>query len=189
MINQYDFTELSLSGVFQITPFSSTDNRGRLVKDYSQKLFKEKGIEFEPVETLCIYSNCNVLRGLHFQRGKGQAKLLRCVSGLIWAVAVDLRCESPTCGKWIGEELTPEKELFIPEWFALGTYALRDSILECKCGEKFYAEYDDGIRWDDGELNISWPIKINFGEPIISDRDKGLPSFQHYIKTMILSNN
>ena len=176
MINQYDFTELSLSGVFQITPFSSTDNRGMLVKDYSQKLFKEKGIEFEPVETLCIYSNCNVLRGLHFQRGKGQAKLLRCVSGLIWAVVV-------------GEELTPEKELFVPGGFALGTYALQDSILECKCGEKFYAEYDDGIRWDDGDLNINWPIKINFGELIISDRDKELPSFQHYIKTMILSNN
>lgn len=184
MINQYDFTELSLSGVFQITPFSSTDNRGMLVKDYSQKLFKEKGIEFEPVETLCIYSNCNVLRGLHFQRGKGQAKLLRCVSGLIWAVVVDLRSESSTCGKWIGEELTPEKELFVPGGFALGTYALQDSILECKCGEKFYAEYDDGIRWDDKDLSISWPLEYISNKVILSERDRNLQTYHSYLKSI-----
>lgn len=182
MPKQFEFRELSIPGVFLITPFSAVDNRGMFIKDYSQKVFAEKGIKFEPAETLCLYSHSNVLRGLHVQREKGQSKLIRCVTGLIWAVAVDLRYNSSSFGKWIGEELSPGKELFIPQRFALGTYALQDSVLECMCGEPFCEEYDDGIRWDDRDLNISWPIKSDMERPIVSDKDRNLLSFRHYIK-------
>lgn len=186
MLTHYEFKELSLSGVFKITPFQSSDDRGMLIKDYVQEVFEENGIKFEPVENLCIYSKRNVLRGLHFQRMEEQDKLIRCISGLIWAVVVDLRYGSPTFGSWIGEELAHEKELYIPRGFALGTYALQDSILECKCGEKFCPEYDDGICWNDEDLNICWPIEADSGVPIVSAKDKNLQKFKDYAKTLTL---
>lgn len=175
-----DFLKTEISGVVLVTPFYSADDRGSVIKDYSEKNFLDNGIEFVPKETLYISSQKKVLRGLHFQRIKGQAKLIRCIIGSIFGVVVDLRLESPTLGRWISYELDQKRreELFIPDGCAFGSLALEDALIVCKCGENYYKEYDDGIKWNDTDLNIRWPIKDNL---IISPKDRKLQSFRSYL--------
>lgn len=180
MVQRFDFTDLSLPGVKLITCFTAEDGRGKTIKDYSYEVFFENGVLFQPMETLYINSKKNVLRGLHFQRVKGQSKLIRCIYGSVWAVIVDINKNSPTLGKWLSLELTSDKcdEIYIPGEFAVGTLALEDAEIVCKCGEKFYAEYSDGIFWNDPKLRITWPIN---DIPILSEKDAALQSFQTYL--------
>lgn len=183
MIQQFECCELSLAGVMLITPFSYSDNRGEMVKDYSKEFFDMNGIDFQPIETIYIHSRKSVLRGLHFQREKEQPKLVRCISGSIWAAVVDLRVDSPTLGKWLSVELNQMngKEVFVPGGFAFGTLALEDSFISCKCGEAYYAEYDGGIRWNDPLLDVRWPLDSLENTPIISNKDIQLQSFRDYL--------
>lgn len=184
MIQQFELQELKLPGIYLITPFSASDHRGCMVKDYSIDFFLENSLQFEPIETLYISSNKFVLRGLHFQNTKPQSKLLRCIKGKVWCVAVDIRKDSNSIGKWISIELNDNngKEILVPGEYAVGTLALEDSMLSCKCGERFYAEYDDGIRWNDADIDIKWPINNSYNKLCISDKDKELQSLQMYLK-------
>jgi len=115
------------------------------------------------------------LRGLHFQKEPyAQAKLVRCIKGKVWDVAVDLRAASATFGKWLGFELSEENfnMLFIPDGFAHGFLTLsQEAEIFYKCSKEYSPQYDSGVRYDDPTLNISWPLK----EVIISDKDKKLP--------------
>lgn len=181
MVRPFEIKTISLSGAMAITAFQAADERGSMVKAYSRELLLEHGIDFIPIESLHITSKAGVLRGLHFQMVKPQPKLISCVYGRIWCALADIRKDSPTFGKWIYKELTGEsgEELYVPGGCAFGSLALEDSLISCQCGEQFYAEYDSGIRWDDPELKIRWPLTK---DPILSDKDKKLKSFREFVR-------
>ncbi len=184
MIHHFEFEETKLKGVELITPFYSLDNRGAFVKDYSEKVFKEHGINHSLKEVFYTYSHKGTIRAIHFQRVKEQAKLVRCISGKIFDVVVDLRKGSETFGQWEGFVLSEEnkKELLIPEHFGHGYLVLESSIVSYKCAENFYGEYDDGIIWNDKRLAIDWPLDEVEGKIILSDKDKNLQTFEEFCK-------
>ena len=124
------------------------------------------------------YSTKNVLRGLHFQKEFPQTKLVRAVVGEIYDVAIDLREDSPTYGKWHGEFLSSEnkKQFLIPKGFAHGFLVLSDFVIFCyKCDDFYHPNDEAGIIWNDPTLNIDWPTTSNL---IISDKDKLWPTFK-----------
>ena len=186
MVQKFDFQELELKGAFLIKPFYASDNRGGFIKDYNIDTFKANGIEHELKEVFYTISKKGVIRAIHFQLVKQQAKLVRCVSGHVYDVIVDLRPDSLTFGKWLGFDLTGDNmnELFIPPFFGHGYLVLDDSIVSYKCGEVFYGEGDSGIMYNDKDINIKWPFdKIGGLEKlIISDKDLNLMSFEDYKK-------
>ena len=121
----------------------------------------------------------NTLRGLHFQVNFPQAKLLRCLKGKVFDVAVDIRKNSAFYGKWVGEELSEENkyQLFIPEGFAHGYYVLSETAeITYKCSEVYHPEDEQGFRWDDPEIGIEWPET----EPILSRKDQLLPFLKDF---------
>lgn len=182
MIQKFLFKELDLNGAYLIDPFIAYDERGYFIKDYSKEVFEKSGISHDLKEVFYTNSKKGVLRGVHFQRVKEQAKLVRCVSGKIYDVIVDLRKDSPTFGKWRGYFLSGEnkKQLFIPKHFGHGYLVIESSVVSYKCGEKFYGEYDDGILWDDPALGISWPLELVANKIILSDKDQKLQSFEEF---------
>lgn len=125
-------------------------------------------------------SSYGVLRGLHFQNEKPQAKLIRVIEGTIFDVIVDLRKDSSSFGQWLGIELsdTNNKMLYVPQGFAHGFLTLSENAqIVYKCSELYYKELESGIRWNDPQLNIDWPIK-HIENIILSDKDKLLPFFK-----------
>ena len=186
MIKEFNFEELDLKGAFKIQPFYATDERGGFVKDYNIDIFKSNGIEHELKEVFYTISKRGVIRATHFQLVKLQAKLVRCISGHVYDVIVDLRPDSPTLGQGRGFDLTGENqgELYIPQYFGHGYLVLEDSVVSYKCGEVFYGEGDSGIMYNDLDINIKWPFEKIGGieNLIISDKDKNLMSFKEYIK-------
>lgn len=188
MITKFDFQELDLKGAFKIQPFYATDERGGFVKDYNIDMFKANGIEHELKEVFYTISKKGVIRAIHFQLVKQQAKLVRCVSGHVYDVIIDLRPDSPTFGQWRGFDLTGENqvELYIPEYFGHGYLVLEDSVVSYKCGEVFYGEGDSGIMYSDPDINIQWPFERIGGieNLIISEKDKNLMSFMKYIEKL-----
>lgn len=189
MVQKFEFQKLELKGAFLIKPFCATDNRGGFIKDYNVETFKANGIEHELKEVFYTISKKGVIRAIHFQLVKQQAKLVRCVSGHVYDVIVDLRPDSPTFGKWVGFDLTGENmnELYIPQYFGHGYLVLEDSIVSYKCGEVFYGEGDSGIMYNDKDLNIKWPFDKIGGEKnlIISDKDKSLFSLKGFLEKII----
>ena len=149
MIQKFEFKELELKGAFLIKPFYADDDRGGFIKDYNIDIFKSNGIDRELKEVFYTISKKGVIRAIHFQLVKQQAKLVRCVSGHIYDVIVDLRLDSPTYGHWLGFDLSGDNmlELFIPEFFGHGYLVLEDSIVSYKCGEVFNKEGDSGISF------------------------------------------
>lgn len=188
MITKFSFEELDLKGAFKIQPFYATDDRGGFVKDYNIDMFKTNGIEHELKEVFYTISKKGVIRAIHFQLVKQQAKLVRCISGHVYDVIVDLRPQSPTFGKWLGFDLTGDNqlELYIPPYFGHGYLVLEDSVVSYKCGEVFYADGDSGIMYNDSDINIQWPFEKIGGiqNLIISDKDKSLMSFNEYKKIL-----
>lgn len=186
MITKFNFEEMDLKGAFKIQPFYATDERGGFVKDYNIDMFKANGIEHELKEVFYTISKKGVIRATHFQLVKQQAKLVRCVSGHVYDVIVDLRLDSPTFGQWRGFDLTGENqvELYIPQYFGHGYLVLEDSVVSYKCGEVFYGEGDSGIMYNDPDINIQWPFEKIGGieNMIISEKDKNLMSFKEYIE-------
>ena len=186
MIQKFGFKQTSLKGAYEITPFYATDERGGFVKDYNIDMFKQNGIDHELKEVFYTISKKGVIRATHFQLVKQQAKLVRCISGHVYDVIVDLRPESPTFGKWQGFDLTcdNQKTLYVPKFFGHGYLVLEDSVVSYKCGEVFYGEGDSGIMYNDQEINIEWPYEKIGGikNLIISEKDKHLMSFFDYKK-------
>lgn len=184
MVQRFEFRELELKGAYLIKPFYASDNRGGFVKDYNVDTFKDSGIEHELKEVFYTISKKGVIRALHFQLEKQQAKLVRCVSGHVYDVIVDLRPDSPTFGKWLGFDLTGENmyELYVPRFFGHGYLVLEDSVVSYKCDEVFYAKGDSGITYNDKDIGVDWPFEKIGGEDalIISDKDRHLMSFREY---------
>ena len=179
----FKFQELELNGAYLISNFHAEDNRGTFSKRFERDIYKEAGIQFELNETCASRSMKNVIRGLHFQTHKPQAKLVSVVAGKVWDVMVDLRPDSPTYKNWIAHELSAENHLsfYIPRGFAHGFASLEDnSVILYQCDGKYDQETDTGIRFDDPEIGIDWPIDVRVA--ILSEKDLKLQSFAEYLK-------
>lgn len=150
------------------------DSRGYFFESYNMKVFEEAtGRKIDFVQDNQSFSSKNVIRGLHYQdEPYSQGKLVRCISGEIFDVAVDLRHNSATYGQWVGEYLSGEncKQLWIPEGFAHGFCVISDeAIFAYKCTNFYNPEAENTIRWDSPRLSIKWPVSED--ELIISDKD------------------
>ena len=189
MITNFEFQELDLKGAYLIKPFNAFDERGGFIKDYNIDTFKANSIEHELKEIFYTLSKRGVIRAIHFQLVQQQAKLVRCISGHIYDVIVDLRPDSLTFGQWRGFDLTGDNtlELYIPKFFGHGYLVLDDSIVTYKCGDVFYGDGDSGIMYNDPDINVKWPFEKIGGieNLIISAKDKYLMSFSEYKKNHV----
>jgi len=178
----FSFERTGFAGLIKVSPFVAEDARGCFIKDYAFELFKNNGIELELKEVFYTHSKKGVIRAIHFQEVKEQAKLVRVVKGKIYDVVVDLRPGSETFGKWLGFYLSDEnfEQLYIPGGFGHGYLVLEDSVVSYKCDEKFYAEHDSGVIWNDADIDIKWPLELVENRVIISDRDRNLQSFKEF---------
>ena len=187
MIQQFEFNETEIKGLYEIKPFNADDIRGCFTKDYSKEVFEANGIQHDLAEVFYTTSYKGVIRALHFQREKQQPKLVRCINGHVYDVVVDLRKDSPTFKKWLVFDLIGEKhnEILVPAGCAHGYLVLEDSIVSYKCGEKFYGEFDDGIMWNDKDIDVKWPYeKVGGIENIIlAEKDMNLQSFAEFMST------
>lgn len=179
---RFEFQELNLKGAYLINNFYVGDNRGGFTKTFEKEIYKNVGIEFQINEIFISKSMKNVIRGLHFQTHNPQAKLVSVVAGRVWDVIVDLRLNSPTFKQWQAQELSADNHLsfFIPRGFAHGFASLEDGTLMLyQCDGKYDKETDTGIRFDDPEIEIDWPINEELA--IHSDRDLRLQSLKEYL--------
>lgn len=167
----------ALKGVLVVTPRVFEDDRGSFTETFNLDRFVDRtGIERQWVQDNESVSTKGVLRGLHFQNPHAQGKLVRCVRGAVYDVAVDIRRSSATFSQWVGYELSEANhaQLWIPEGFAHGFYALTDgATLNYKTTDYYNAPADGTIRWDDPQIGIDWPLT---GEPVISDKDREAPA-------------
>ena len=165
-------TPTEIPEVHLIEPQVFADSRGFFWESYNQQKFTEQlGITVNFVQDNHSGSQQNVLRGLHYQIIQPQGKLVRAVVGTIFDVAVDIRKSSPTCGKWVGYELSAENkhQMWIPPGFAHGFLVLSPTAeVIYKTTDYYCREGDRTISWDDPDLGIDWPIKT---KPILSDND------------------
>ena len=186
MIQKFEFNKTEIPDLIEVTPFNADDVRGCFTKDYSKEIFEQNGIDYNLAEVFYTTSYKGVIRALHFQRVKQQPKLVRCIYGHVYDVVVDLRKNSPMFKKWLGFDLIGEKHnvILVPAGCAHGYLVLEPSIVSYKCSEKFYGEYDGGIKWNDPTINVKWPLeKIGGMENLIlADKDKNLPTFEEFVK-------
>ena len=159
------------------------DDRGWFSETYNRNRFSELGLDITFVQDNHSMSRAaGTLRGLHFQRPPhAQAKLVRCVRGRIWDVAVDIRSRSPTYAKWVACELTDDNglQLFLPTGFAHGFLTLEpDTEVEYKASDVYEPASEGGLVWNDPNLNISWPLIGR--DPILSDKDRALGSLAEF---------
>ncbi|MEH7130096.1 dTDP-4-dehydrorhamnose 3,5-epimerase [Neobacillus drentensis] len=160
-----------------IEPSVFGDHRGWFMETFNDAVFKEAGIKIQFVQDNQSFSAAKgTLRGLHYQLNpKAQTKLVRCTKGAIFDVAIDIRKGSPTFGKWFGLELTADnkKQLLIPKGFAHGFMTLTDDVeVQYKVDELYAPDCDRGIKWNDPEIGIEWPINIS---PVLSSKDENAP--------------
>jgi len=185
-MQKWKFEKTLLDGVLLIHPFYSDDNRGGFIKDYSKEVFMQNGINYDLKEVFYTISYKGVIRAIHFQRVMQQPKLVRCIKGEVYDVVIDLRKDSKTFGKWEGFSLSSENmdEILVPAGFGHGYLVIKDSIVSYKCSEKFYPEFDSGIRYDDPIMGIKWPFELIGGKDkvINSSKDDNLQSFNDFIK-------
>ena len=154
------------------------------METYNQKEFVENGLDMVFVQDNESRSKKGVLRGLHFQKTNPQGKLVRCLEGEVFDVAVDLRKDSETFGKWYGVTLSAEnkKQFYIPEGFAHGFVVLSDTATFCyKCTRLYDPSDEGGLMWNDKTVNIQWPITEDM-EILLSEKDKVNPSFEDCFK-------
>lgn len=182
----FEFEKLEIDGLILVKPKVFGDNRGFFMESYKKSEFVKGGIQCEFVQDNHSKSSKGVLRGLHYQiKPKAQAKLIRCIKGKIYDVAVDLRPNSKTFGKWAKVELSEENShmLFIPECFAHGFVVLSDEAeLFYKTNNEFSPELDRGVLWNDKDINVNWGIS----SPILSEKDKIQPKLSEINREELL---
>ncbi len=166
--------ETGIEGLVVVEPQVFGDERGWFMEMHSATKFEGLGIEPTVVQINHSFSAAGVLRGLHYQAPPhDQSKLVRCLRGKLFDVAVDIRLGSPTYGKWFGVELTADnkKMLFVPGGFAHGFYAIEDCELMYLCGNAGYApKAEGGLRFNCSDVGIEWPFRE---EPLVNERDAG----------------
>ena len=184
-MGEFRFKSSSIPGLTVISPFCAEDRRGSFLKSFTKEIFAEHGIPFIPFEAAYSRSSKGTVRGLHFQRRYCQDKLVLALGGRVYDVAVDLREGSETFGKWESFILAAGKPemLYIPKGFAHGFLALEDNtMLSYLCGDRCDLETDGGIRWDDPQLAIRWPVD-QVETIILSDKDAALPTLEEFVRT------
>jgi len=167
--------ETTLDGPILLEPVVHGDARGFFQETYRANVAADLGVREKFVQDNHSRSRRGALRGMHFQVGDGQAKLVRCARGTIYDVLVDVRRGSPTFGRWEGFQLDDERhrQLFAPVGFAHGFCVVSDvADVVYKCSSYYDAELERGIAWDDPDVAIAWPAGI---DPIVSERDATAP--------------
>jgi len=174
----FEFKKLEIPDVVLIKPKIFEDERGFFMETYKKEDFEKAGIAGNFIQDNHSKSKYGVLRGLHFQREPyAQAKIVRCIKGIIYDVAVDLRKKSSYFGKYIGVILSEFNKhlLYIPRGFAHGFVVLSDEAEVVYKVDNIYApDYESGLIWNDMDINIQWPID----EPVISEKDGKLPTLK-----------
>jgi len=174
-----EIIKTGFEGLYVIKPTVYSDQRGYFFESYNQDNYMKSGIDFMPVQDNESRSSKGVIRGLHYQlRPYDQAKLIRVVEGRIFDVALDLRKNSSTYGRWFGIELDSgsKNQLFIPKGFAHGFSVISDiAVIQYKVDSIYNRLAERGIALNDPDLGIDWRVK-NI-EPVISDKDRKNPSF------------
>ena len=173
--------ETPLKDCYIIEPTVFEDDRGYFYEKFNEKKFEElTGLNGHFVQDNISKSSYGVLRGVHLQKGEhAQAKLVSCLEGKVWDVAVDLRKDSPTFGKWFGVELTPENklQLYVPRGFGHGFSVLSDTaIFAYKCDNFYEKDAEGSVIWNDEELNIDWKLPKEVIQ--LSHKDQHLPLFK-----------
>ena len=171
----FNFNKTEIEGVYVIEPKVFGDERGFFMETYKQSDFEQAGLKYNFIQDNQSRSHKGVLRGLHYQKNFPQAKLVRVIQGEVFDVAVDLRKNSPTYGKWVGVLLSAEnKKMFmIPRGFAHGFLVLSNTAeFVYKCDELYHPEDEGGIMWNDPDVNVKWPLNE---EPSLSEKDKEHP--------------
>ena len=166
--------ETQLDGLVLIEPEVHGDERGFLVETFRDELWRELGVEMRVAQENHSRSSKNSLRGIHFQTSPGQSKLVRCMRGRIWDVAVDLRRDSDSYGQWEGHELDDEnhRQFLVPVGFAHGFCVISDTAdVAYKLSSLYDPETEAGIAWNDPDVAVEWPIS----NPVLSERDNTAP--------------
>ena len=169
--------QTAIEEVLIISPTVHEDARGYFFESYREERYRMNGLPTHFVQDNQAASTKNVLRGLHYQLRFPQGKLVQVVLGAVYDVAVDIRRGSPTFGQYVGSLLTEENhyQFYIPEGFAHGYCVLSDkAVFQYKCTETYHPEDEYGLRWDDPDIAIDWPVR----DPLLSERDASLPALK-----------
>ena len=181
-----------IEGLHIITPAVHGDNRGYFTETYNQRDMHEAGLDMVFVQDNESSSTKGVLRGLHFQKQFPQGKLVRVIKGAVYDVAVDLRADSKTYGKWYGVELTEDnhKQFYISEGFAHGFLVLSDEAeFAYKCDDIYNHSAEGGLKYDDPDVAIEWPLgDLRLDELLTSEKDANWPSLQELKNTELFKN-
>ena len=172
--------ETPIEGLLVVEPKVFEDTRGYFMESYHRREYAAAGIDVEFVQDNQARSVRGTLRGLHFQKKRPQAKLVRVLQGRVFDVAVDLRGDSETFGLWHGELLDAEshRQFFVPVGFAHGYLVLTETaVFAYKCSDFYAADDEGGLLWSDPDVDIRWPLD-DVGQPLLSDKDQGLPGLK-----------
>jgi len=181
-MTDFKFHQTDIPGLIRISPKYFADERGYFIKHFEKDVFLKNGLPVTFSEAFESLSCKGTLRGIHFQTEYPQGKIVRVSRGSVYEVAVDLRPNSPTLGKWLGFELSADNKemLYLPEGFGSAFLALEDNtIFTYQCTDRYSPKYETGIMWNDKDIGIEWPLHI-IDELVISNRDKNHQSFKEY---------
>jgi dTDP-4-dehydrorhamnose 3,5-epimerase len=178
----------ALPDVMILTPNRFGDDRGWFSETFNAARMQAAGLTMDWVQdNHSMSAKPGTLRGLHYQRPPhAQDKLVRCSRGAIWDVAVDVRVGSPTYGKWVGVDLTPEngRQLLVPKGFLHGFVTRAEGTeVQYKCSDLYAPDCDGGIRWDDPDLGIDWGVT----DPVLSGKDAVAPLFRDFVSPFVWS--
>ena len=178
------FSETKLSGVLLVEPELHVDDRGSFARSFCIDEFDKAGIDFQVVQANISFNKYSgAVRGMHYQVSPhAEAKVVRCTSGALYDVLVDLRPDSPSYSQWIGVELNAENRyaMFVPKGCAHGFQTLVDNTeVSYLMSERYVAEAASGVRYDDPAIGIEWPLVVSS----VSDRDRDWPDFQPQVGT------
>lgn len=175
----------TIEGVMLVKPKLFSDGRGYFVETWQKERYEGCGIDLAFVQDNHSKSSKGILRGLHFQKNYPQGKLVMVSYGEVYDVAVDIRENSPTFGKWYGAILNQENQnqLWIPPGLAHGFVVLSDTAyFHYKCTDYYHPNDEGSIRWNDPDLGIEWPIDF---EPLLSAKDSKAPWFKEFRKELV----
>ncbi len=173
-VKRMKVSRTELDGVLLVEPEVFGDARGFLFESYSKKKYERHGIAVDFVQDNHSFSEKGVVRGLHYQLDRAQAKLVRVTRGEVFDVAVDIRKGSPTFGKWVGARLSGENHLqmFVPVGFAHGFCVLSETVeFLYKCSDYYSPEDERGIIWNDPDIGVDWLVDT----PVLSNKDRSYP--------------
>lgn len=191
-MSKFKRVETGIKDLIVVEPTVFGDNRGFFMESYSKKDFSEIGMAVEFVQDNHSKSKKGVLRGLHFQTQHIQGKLVRVTAGAVLDVAVDLRKNSPTFGKYHLVELSADnkKMFYIPPGFAHGFLTLEDNTeFQYKCTDYYAPEFDSGVLWNDSDIGIDWNFEkyeLSAEAILLSDKDKKQQTLKEFIESGVV---